>query len=82
MTVCIYPSAEWLDESTKRYGSEFENKLKSLSGYYAYRIKANPEWGIEKDLMMCAVLDAGKLVRLEHCTEEDAKNNANFVMAA
>jgi len=82
MTVCIYPSAEWLEESTKRYGSEFENKLKSLSGYYAYRIKANPEWGIEKDLMMCAVLDAGKLVRLEHCTEEEAKENANFIMAA
>jgi putative sterol carrier protein len=31
---------------------------------------------------MCAVLDAGKLVRLEHCTEEDAKNNADFIMAA
>ena len=82
MAAYIYPSAEWLEESTKQYGSEFENKLKKLSGYYAYRIKANPEWGIEKDLMMCAVLDAGKLVRLEHCTEEDAKNNAKFIMAA
>ncbi|MBW1780861.1 MAG: hypothetical protein JRL30_08980 [Deltaproteobacteria bacterium] len=56
--------------------------MKSLSGYYAYRIKANPEWGLETDIIMCAVLDAGKLVRLEHCTEEDAKNNADFIMAA
>jgi len=82
MTAYIYPSAEWLEESTKRYGSEFENKLKSLSGYYVYRIRANQEWGIEKDIMMCAVLDAGKLVKLEHCTEEEAKNNADFIMAA
>lgn len=82
MTTCIYPSAEWLEESTKRYGSEFENKLKSLSGFYAYRIRANPEWGIEKDILMCSVVDSGKLVRLEHCTEEDAKENADFIMAA
>ena len=82
MTTYIYPSAEWLEESTKQYGSEFEDKLKKLSGYYAYRIRANPEWGIEKDLMMCAVIDAGKLVKLEHCTEEEAKNDAKFIMAA
>ncbi len=82
MATCIYPSAEWLEESVKRYGPEFEDKLKKLSGHYAYRIKANPSWGIEKDLMMCAVIDAGKLVRLEHCTEEDARKGADFIMAA
>lgn len=78
----IYPSAEWLERSAKAYGPQFEDKLKKLSGHYAYRLKADPSWGLDKDMMMCAVLDAGKLVRLEHCKEEDAKRDADFIMAA
>ena len=82
MTTCIYPTAEWLEESSKLWGSEFEDKLKTLSGHLAYRIKAEPSWGLEKDIMMCMVLDAGKLVKLGHCSEEDAARDADFVMGA
>jgi putative sterol carrier protein len=82
MAEYVYPSSEWLEQSAKAWDSGFENKLKKLSGHYAYRIKAEPSWGIDKDLMMCVVLDRGKLMRLEHCSEEDAKRDADFIMAA
>lgn len=82
MTTCIYPTPEWLEESAKLYDSTFENKLRKLSGHYGYRIKAEPSWGIEKDLMQCCILDAGKLVELKFYTEEEAQKEANFIMAA
>ena len=82
MAEYIYPSPEWLEESTKLYGSEFEGKLKSLSGHFGYHITADPALGIEKDFYMCMVLDAGKLMRLEHYSEEDAKKEADFILGA
>ena len=81
MTTCIYPMPEWLDESAKLYDTTFENKLSKLSGHYAYRIEAEPSWGIEKDLMQCCILDAGKLIALKFYTEEEAQG-ADFIMAA
>ena len=81
---CIYPSPEWLEEGFKAFQADpkWENKLKKLSGHFAYRIEADEAFGLEKDLYMCMVLDAGKLTRLEHVTEEDAKNDADFLLGA
>ena len=51
MAECIYPTPEWLEESLKAFGPEFENKLKSLSGHFGFHISAEPKFGIEKDLL-------------------------------
>lgn len=84
MTTCIYPTGEWLEESFKAYqlDPKFEETLKKLSGHFGYHILADPAFGIEKGLYMCMVLDAGKLTRLEHYSEEDAKKEADFIMGA
>ena len=82
MTRCIYPMPQWLEESAKLYDSTFENKLKKISGHYAYRIKAEPAWGIDRDLMQCSVMDAGKLIEMKFYTEEEAQRDADFIMAA
>ena len=82
MAEVLYPTPEWLEESLKAFGPEFENKLKSLSGHFGYHIMADPKFGIEKDLYMSMVLEAGKLTRLEHYSEEDAKKEADFIMGA
>jgi hypothetical protein len=73
---------QWLEESAKLYDSTFENKLKKISGHYAYRIKAEPAWGIDRDLMQCSVMDAGKLIEMKFYTEEEAQRDADFIMAA
>jgi len=78
----IYPSPEWLEESFKLYGPEFEGKLKTLSGHFAFRIQTDPAFGIERDLYMCMVIDTGKLGRLALYSEEDAKKEADFILAA
>lgn len=82
MTRCIYPMPQWLEESAKLYDSTFENKLKKISGHYAYRIKAEPAWGIDRDLMQCSVMAAGKLIEMKFYTEEEAQRDADFIMAA
>ena len=82
MTTCIYPMPEWLEESKKLYDSTFEKKLKKISGHYAYRIKAEPAWGIDKDLFQCSIMDAGKLIELKFYTEEEAQKDADFIMVA
>ena len=82
MTRCIYPMPQWLEESAKLYDSTFENKLKKISGHYAYRIKAEPAWGIDRDLMQCSVMDAGKFIEMKFYTEEEAQRDADFIMAA
>jgi len=81
---CIYPNPEWLEEAYKAFQADpkWENKLKKLSGHFAYRIQADEAFGLDKDLYMCMVLDAGKLTKLEHVTEEDAKNEADFLLGA
>jgi len=78
----IYPIPEWLEESFKLYGPEFEGKLKTLSGHFAFRIQTDPAFGIERDLYMCMVMDTGKLGRLALYSEEDAKKEADFILAA
>ncbi len=80
----IYPSPEWLEGGFKAFQEDpqWENKLRKLSGHFAYRIQADEAFGLEKDLYMCMVLDAGKLTRLEHISEDDAKKDADFILAA
>jgi len=73
---------EWLEESKKLYDSSFEKKLQKISGHYAYRIKAEPSWGIDKDLFQCSIMDAGKLIEMRFYTEEEAVKEADFIMAA
>lgn len=82
MAEYIYPGPEWLAESLKLYGSEFEGKLKSLSGHFCFRIREDSTFGIEKDVYLAMVMAAGKLERLEIYSEEDAKNEADFILAA
>jgi hypothetical protein len=46
-----------------------------------YRVKADPAWGINKDVYFCAFFEAGKLNKLELISKEEA-NKAQYLMAA
>ena len=81
MATFIYPSAEWLEEVRNLYSAEFEGKLKSLSGHFAYQLNAEPSWGLEKSIFMAMKLEAGKLVKMDHCSEEDAQKS-DFILSA
>lgn len=79
-----YCTPEWLDESARIYRStsSFQEKLKKLSEKVCYRVKAEPAWGIDRDIIFGTFIEAGKLTKLAFFSEEAAKQEANYIMSA
>ncbi|HSF83204.1 MAG TPA: hypothetical protein VLA49_18340 [Anaerolineales bacterium] len=81
---CIYCTPEWLKESARLYREtpRFQEMLKRVSTRVFYRITAEPEWGIERDFIFGADVTRGVLNELRFYSEEEAKEKAEFIMAA
>jgi len=81
---CIYCTPEWLEESARLYreSPRFQEMLKKVSTRVFYRITAEPEWGIEQDIVFGADVTEGVLNELRFYSEEEAKEKAEFIMAA
>jgi len=84
MAVYKYCTPEWFEELAKTYRSDsrFEEQFKKLTMIVCYRVKAEPSWGIEKDIIFGNELDKGRLIKLGFYSEEDAKKDATFILAA
>ena len=84
MTTYQYCTPEWLEDAAKAYqsNSEAQRKLKKLTADMAYRVKADPSFGIDKDILFCAYFDAGKLKKLELIAEKNAYDEAEYIMSA
>ena len=83
MTTHYYCTPEWLQEARDLYQAnpEAKQKLKKLTADMAYRVKAEPAWGIDKDIYFCAFFEAGELNKLELMPKEAAES-AEFLLAA
>lgn len=83
MTTHYYCTPNWLQESQEIYNSnpQAKEKLKKLSARMAYRVKAEPSWGINKDVYFCAYFESGELNKLELVSKE-AAFDAQYLMAA
>ena len=79
-----YCTPEWLEDSGKIYreNPEFEEKLKKVSWKMCYRVKAEPAWGIDEDIIFGTFFDQGKLTRIGFFTEEEALKESDFLLAA
>jgi hypothetical protein len=84
MIKCQYCTPEWLEESGRIYRSdpELEKKLKKISAKVCFRVKAEPAWGIEKDIIFGTFIEAGKLTKIAFFSEENAKRESDYLMAA
>lgn len=84
MTAYRYCTPEWLAESARAYASkpEFEESLQKLSAKVCYRVEAEPEWGIDRDIIFGTFLEAGKMKKAAFFSEEDAGREADFILAA
>ncbi len=84
MIKCQYCTPEWLEETARIYRSDpgLEGKLKKLSAKMCFRVKAEPTWGIDKDLIFGTFIEEGKLTTIAFFSEEDAKQKADYLMAA
>ncbi|MFH1152431.1 MAG: hypothetical protein V1793_01330, partial [Pseudomonadota bacterium] len=79
-----YCTPQWLEESARVYRAnpEAREKLKKLTARMCYRVKADPAWGIDTDILFCAYFTEGALNRLELISEENAKKEADFLLSA
>ena len=84
MTACQYCTPQWLDESGKFYQSnpEFREKLKKLSVKMCYRVKAEPAWGIDQDIIFGMFIDKGELTKIGFFAEEQALKEAEYIISA
>ena len=84
MTTYQYCTPQWLDESAKVYRSnpDAQEKLKKLTADMAYRVKADPAFGIDQDILFCAYFNEGNLNKLELISEKNAKTEAQYIMTA
>ncbi|NNL41874.1 MAG: hypothetical protein HKO79_05225 [Desulfobacterales bacterium] len=84
MTAYYYCTPEWFEASAKVYRENpaAQDKLKKLSADMAYRVKADSDFGIDRDIMFCAFFEKGQLNRLELISEEAAQSEAEYIMAA
>lgn len=84
MQVNQYCTPQWLDQSAKSYNnnSKLQEAMKRLSTKVCFLIRAEADWGIERDIIFGAFLDKGKLNRLSFFSEEEAHQQAEFILAA
>ena len=84
MSACRYCTPEWLEESAKGYRSNpsFQDKLKKLSVKMCYRVKAEPAWGIDEDIIFGMFVENGSLTKMAFFSEEQALNQAEYILAA
>lgn len=79
-----YCTPEWLEAFEKAYKAnpKFENDLKKLTTTVYFKVLAEPKWGIDETILFGAALDAGKLMRVEFISDENAKKVADFILSA
>jgi hypothetical protein len=84
MSAYRYCTPEWLEECAKNYRAnpEFEARLKKVSWKFCFQVQAEPEWGIDRDIIFGAFFDEGKLNRIGFFTEEEAVKEGDFLLAA
>lgn len=87
MSIYQYCTVEWLEESSRRYAQEprFQKEFEGITPKptkYVFRVKAEPAWGIDQDLLFGAVVEHGKLLEMKFYNEEDAKKDVNFILSA
>lgn len=84
MSVYRYPTPEWLAESARLYPEQpkFKKEFEKLSTKLCFRIKAEPAWSIDEDILFCAFVDKGELLRLSFISEEEAQAEAEFILDA
>ena len=84
MTICLYCTPEWLAETAAHYpqNPKLKERLRKLTINMAYRIKAEPAWGIDDDIIFCLFFDAGELTRIEFLTEAQASQEAEYILSA
>ncbi len=79
-----YCTPEWLEEGRRLFQSNpgLKKALEKLSAKTCFRVKAEPKWGIEKDIIFGAFVEKGELTQLSFFSEAEAKKQSDYILAA
>ena len=77
-------SSAWLEENDRLYkdNKELQDVLKKLTVKMAYRTIADPDWGIDEDILWCTFFEKGELTKMCVLTQAEVDNEADFLLAA
>jgi hypothetical protein len=84
MAVVRYCTPEWLEESSKIYRADpaVQKALEKVTVKFFFRVRADPSWGIDPDILFGTVVEKGALLDLSFHSEAAAKEKADFIAAA
>lgn len=84
MNTVRYCTPEWLEESAKSYQAnpKYQKEFAKLTLSLYFRVKAEPTWGIDEDIIFGSDVEKGKLNKLAFFSEETAKEEAEYIVAA
>ena len=84
MTVYRYPTPEWLEESSRHYRAspKFQQALEKITTKIFFLVRADPDWGIEQDIIFGAITEKGALIDLRFFSSQEAWGKADFIMGA
>ncbi len=84
MAVYRYCTPEWLKISAESYRANprFQQGLAKLTLKIFFNVRAEPAWGIGRDIIFGASVHKGELEELAFFSEENAKKQADFLLAA
>ena len=84
MNTVRYCTPEWLEESAKGYqaNAKYQKEFAKMTLTLCFRVKAESTWGIDEDIIFGADVEKGKLNKLVFFSEEAAKEEAEYIVAA
>lgn len=84
MAQVLFCTPQWLEESSKMYGTnpDLQKALQKLSVKMVYRVLAEPEWGIDRSIIFCTFFENGELTKATFLSEEQTKEEAEFLVVA
>lgn len=84
MNTVRYCTPEWLEASAAGYQEDpkFKQEFAQLTTKLCFRIKAEPAWGIEEDIIFASYVTKGALEKLAFVDEDEANREGQYVMAA
>ena len=84
MNTVRYCTPEWLEESAKGYHAnpKYQKEFAKMTLTLCFRVKAESTWGIDEDIIFGADVEKGKLNKLVFFSEEAAKAEAEYIVAA
>jgi hypothetical protein len=79
-----YCTPEWLQASAEGYRSNptLQQALAKLTVRVCFLVRADPAWGIDKDILFGAFLRQGEMEKLDFFSAEDARDQVEFILAA